>query len=417
MKKKIIIGVTGVIIVALVSVLVALRSNAAKARSANSVQTFNLKKADLVSSVLVSGTVVSSNSKNVYSVVANYPVKQVNVKVGDRVKAGDILAQLDTTNLELDIKQAELNLINAEESLKTEEAANKYSLQNSENSVESAKLDLDNAQNSYDKVKSLFDEGKSTSDDLSKAELTLKKAQIAYNNAQASLNNVKSKNTTASKNNIESQKTSLEKQRQTLKNARITSPIDGTVTLINAKENGPASGLLFVVEDTDNLVVLTEIGEYDIDSVNVGQDVVIKSDSTGDKEFAGTVSKIAPTATKDASGNTASSSNVQFDTEVILKDKDPNIKIGMNVRLTIKLKEKKDVFSVPYDAVVTETDGNQYIYAVDTQQKDSKSNNAAKKIKVEKGMETDMYIEVISPDLKDGMNIVTNPKDSAAVSK
>lgn len=410
MKKKIIIGV---IIAALVSGVVVYKLNSPKVSSENTVQTFTLKKADLVSSVLVSGTVVSSNSKNVYSTVANYPVKLVDVKVGDKVTAGDVLAQLDTTSLELDIKQAELNLKNAQEALKTEEATNKYNLENATRSVESAKLDLNNGQDSYNNVKNLYNEGKATSDDLTKTELTLKKAQIAYDNARASLNNIKNKTTSTSKNTIESQKAALEKQKQTLSNAKIIAPIDGTVTLVNAKENASATGLLFVVEDTDNLVVSTEIGEYDIASVNIGQNVVIKSDSTGDKEFAGTVSKIAPTAAKDAAGDTSSSTNVQFDTEVTLKDKDPSIKIGMNVRLTIKLSEKKDVFSVPYDAVVTETDGSQYIYAIDTSQKNSKSDNGTKKIKVDKGMETDMYIEVISPDLKDGMNIESNPKDSA----
>jgi HlyD family secretion protein len=409
MKKKIIIGA---IIVALLSGAVALRLNATKARNVNTVQTITLKKGDLVSSVLVSGTVVSSNSKNVYSSVTNYSVKQVKVKVGDKVKAGDVLAQLDTTSLELDIKQAELNIKSAEESLKNEQTNNKYNLQNARNNVESAKLDLDNAQNNFDDSKKLYDEGKSTSDDLAKAELTLKKAKLAYDNAQASLNNAKGKTTNSSKNNIESQKAALEKQKQTLKKAKITAPMNGTITLVNAKENGSSTGLLFVIEDTDKLIVSTQIGEYDIHSVKVGQDVIIKSDSTGDKESAGVVSKIAPTAVKDANGNTASSSNVQFDAEVTLKDRDPNIKIGMNVRLTIKLDEKKNVFSVPYDALVTESGGSQYIYAIDASQKDSNSQNVVKKIKVEKGMETDMYIEVISPDLKDGMNIESNPKDS-----
>lgn len=50
------------------------------------------------------------------------------------------------------------------------------------------------------------------------------------------------------------------------------------------------------------------------------QEVAIKTNSTGDKQFTCTVSKIAPTAHRDANGNIASSSNVQFDTEVALKD-------------------------------------------------------------------------------------------------
>ncbi|MDF2593270.1 MAG: transporter, partial [Clostridia bacterium] len=237
-------------------------------------------------------------------------------------------------------------------------------------------------------------------------ESTLQRAKLSYDNAQAALQNIKNKNTTTTKNNIEIQKVTLEKQKKTLSDAKITAPMDGTITMVNAKENGSATGLLFVIEDTDNLIVSTAIGEYDISLIQLGQEVIIKSDSTGDKQFIGAVSQIAPTAIKDASGNTASSSNVQFDTEITMKDKDPNIKIGMNVRLTIKLNEKKGVYSVPYDAITTEANNSQWIQALEAAQKDGKSQSSTKKIQVETGMETDMYVEISSPDLKDGMNVL-----------
>lgn len=410
-KKKIIVGV--LIALSVTGGVVFLKTNATSARSQIKVQSYTLKKADLLDSVLVSGTVKSSNLKNVYSTVTNYPVKEVYFKVGDKVKAGDVLAKLDTTSLELDIKQTELNIKNAQVTLNTESSTNAYNLRTASNNLDSASLDLKNAQDTYDKTKANYDSGKSSADELSKAESSLKKAQFAYDNAQANVNNIKNKTTSASSNNIEIQKAALEKQKKTLNDAKIIAPIDGTVTLVNAKQNGAATGLLFVIEDTDNLVVSTAIGEYDIDSVKLGKDVIIKADSTKDKEFMGVVSKIAPTAIKDANGNTASSSNVQFDTEVTLKDKDPNIKIGMNVRLTIKLNEKKGVYSVPYDAIVKDADGSQYINVIDSSKQSSKAKNAATKIKVEKGMETDMYVEVSSPDLKDGMNVEINSTSSA----
>lgn len=409
MKKKILIG-SAILIVALAGI-VFWRSSVAKSKSQTDVQTVTLKKGNLLDSVLVSGTIKSSNTQNVYSKVTTYPIKEVYFKVGDKVKAGDVLTQLDTSSLELDIKQTELNIKSAEESLKNEEASNNYNLQKASNDLESASVELNSAQDSYDKAKKLYEAGASSQDEFLKAESTLKKVQISYNNTKVSLNNMKNKNTSTTKNDIESQKAALEKQKKTLSDCKIVSPIDGTVTIVNAKQNGASAGLLFVVEDTDNLIVSTQIGEYDINSIKVGQEVSIKTDGTGDKEFIGTVSKIAPTAKKDESGNTTSSSNVEFDTEVTPKDRDESIKIAMNARLTIKLKEKKDVYSVPYDAVVTETDGTKWIYVMDT------TENAPKKIKVQTGMETDMYIEVTSLELKDGMKVVTNPKKSTSTTK
>ena len=403
MKKKFIIG--GAVIVAALAIFFIWKPFAPRAQAA-ATQTFALAKTDLLDSVLVSGTVISSNTESVYSKAANYTVKKVYFEVGDKVKAGDILAQLDTASLEFDIRQTELNLKNAEASLKNEDASNQYNLQNALNSLESASIELENSQDNVDQVKELYGAGASSQNELSQAESALERAQLSYDNSKAALENTRSKNTTTTKNNIEIQRIALEKQKKTLNDAKIIAPIDGTVTMVNAKEDGSATGILFVIEDTENLIVSTAIGEYDISLIKLKQEVIIKTDSTGDKQFLGNISKIAPTAIKDASGNTASTSNVQFDTEITMKDKDPNIKIGMNVRLTIKLNEKKGVYSVPYDTIATETDGSQWIYVLEAVQNDSKSQNAAKKIQVQTGMTTDMYVEISSPDLKDGMKVL-----------
>jgi multidrug efflux pump subunit AcrA (membrane-fusion protein) len=408
MKKKLLIG--GAILITLLTTFFIWKPFAPRMQQASSTQTFSLAKSDLLDSVLVSGTVKSSKVENIYSKAANYLLKDVYFEVGDQVKAGDILAQLDTASLILDMKQTELNIKNAEISLKNETSANSYSLQNAQNAVESASLELNNSQSNYEKIKSLYESNAVSSDELTQAESALKRAQIAYDNAQASLANTQSKNTSTAKTNLEVQKLTLEKQMKTLNDAKIIAPIDGTVTLVNAKENSSAAGLLFVIEDTENLTVSTAIGEYDISLIELDQEVIIKTDSTGDKQFLGFVSKIAPTAIKDASGNTASTSNVQFDTEILMKDKDPNIKVGMNVRLTIKINEKKNVYSVPYDAVTTDVDGSQYINVLDLTQKDGKSQSTTKKIQVQTGMETDMYVEINSPELEDGMNVLIGTK-------
>jgi HlyD family secretion protein len=408
MKKKLLVG--GAILIILLALFLIWKPFAHSTQETAGTQTFPLKKADLLDSVLVSGTVISNNVENVYSKVASYPIKEVYFEVGDKIKAGDVLAQLDTSTLALDIRQTELNIKNAELSLKNEDSSNNYSLQNAKNGVESASLELKNSQDNYDKIKKLYESGAVSSDELTQVELTLKRTQISYDNAQAALTNTQSKNTSTTKTNLEVQKLTLEKQKKTLSDAKIISPIDGTVTMVNAKVNSSANGLLFVVEDTENLIVSTAIGEYDIGLIKLGQEVIIKTDSTGDKQFLGFVSKIAPTAIKDANGNSASTSNVQFDTEITMKDTDSIIKIGMNVRLTIKLNEKKNVFSVPYDAVITGADGSQFINVLEMIQKDGKSHSNTRKIPVKTGMETDMYVEINSPDLLDGMKVQINTK-------
>lgn len=411
MKKKILVG--GSIILAIFAVFFILRFSLFKEKTPAVIQTFNLEKTDLLDSVLVSGTVKSSRSENVYSKTSNYPISEVYFEVGDKVKAGDVLAKLDTTSLRLDIKQTQLNIQNAEISLNNEDTANQFNIQNAQKNMELVTLELENAQINLDQIKLLEESGVASQDELEKAESALKKAQISYENAQASLENIENKNTATLMNNLEMQKVTLEKQRKALEDAQIIAPIDGTLTMVNAKENSMATGLLFVIEDTENLIVSTAIGEYDIGLIELDQEVIIKTDTTGDKEFLGYVSKLAPTAIKDASGNTASSSNVLFDTEITMKDTDENIKIGMNVRLTVKLNEKKDVFAVPYDIVFSDPDGSQCIYVLETTEVEGEQQSNNRKIQVQTGMETDMYVEITSDELKPDMKVLMNKADDS----
>ncbi len=410
MKKKVII--IGSIVIAAAAVFFLGRAYVNGAQKKSEMTTAVLAKSDLIDSVLASGTVISSNSKDIYSTLPNYTIKEVSVKVGDKVKAGDVLAVLDTASLESDIKQSELNIRNAETTLKNDDTANQSGLQSAGNNVELAAIELENAQRNYDKVKGLVETGAGTPDELKQAEAALKKASLSYDNAQITLKSNQSKSTSISKTNIEIQKVTLEKLKKSLRDAKITSPVDGTVTLANAKAGESSTGLLFIVEDTENLIVSTSIGEYDISLIKLGQEVTIKSDSTGDMEFPGTISKIAPAAKRDGSGN-ISTSNVQYETEVAMKSNDSNIRIGMNVRLTIKLNEKKDVFAVPYEAVATGGDGTKYISVLETADQEGKQVETVKKIKVETGMETDMSVEIQAPELTDGLKVITNPQNGS----
>jgi HlyD family secretion protein len=409
MKRKITI-ISAIVIVIILAGIFVVRP-LLNAKNNTTIQTVTLAKSDLVDSVLVSGTVTSSDSAKVYSKLAQYSVKEVLVEVGQKVKTGDVLAKLDTTALESNIAQAEINVKTSQANVDNEALTNKSNLQTAQNSVELAALDLDNAKTKYSDIKELINTGVNTQDDLVQADSAVKKAQLSYENAQTNLKNAQNKNLAVTKNNLQVQKLSLDELKKNLNDAAITAPIDGTVTMVNAEAGESASGLMFVVEDTDHPIVQTSIGEYDIGSIKLGQEVIIKTDSTGDKEYTGTVTKIAPTALKDQSGNTSSSSDISFAAEVTLKDSDPNIRIGMNARLTIKLSEKKDAFSVPYDAVVTHDDGSEWIEAQDPTVTTKSGGVVYKELPVTTGLETDMNVEIIGTDLKDGLHVVTNPQD------
>lgn len=211
------------------------------------------------------------------------------------------------------------------------------------------------------------------------------------------------------------QEIAIQKMQNTLADASITAPVSGVVTAVYAKVGEPGNGLLFVVEDTESLKVKTRIKEYDIANVQVGMPVTIKSDATGDKEISGTITYIAPAAVKSDTGSTQTSSNnsnVEFEAEVQVNDKDSGLRIGMNTRLTVLLEEKQDVFGVAYDSVVKKQDGTDVLYAVEPKSTEGKdaSTYIVTEVPVTTGLETDFYIEVSGSNIQNGMSIVSDPQ-------
>lgn len=197
----------------------------------------------------------------------------------------------------------------------------------------------------------------------------------------------------------------LQRLQRQLADATVTAPISGTVTVINAKVGSPAGGMLFVIEDTDNLVVKTKIKEYDISTIQEGMTAEVKSDATGESVFEGNVEKIYPAAMKTADGSIKEDGTVEFETHVALTSKDTGLRVGMNVRLGVITGQVKDVYSVPFDAVTTNAEGQDIVYIAKAQEDGTM---IAEELPVTTGMETDFSLEVSGDQLTDGLQIITD---------
>lgn len=430
-RKKIIVGaILALVVVGIVS-SIAFGLNGKK--SAIPVQFSELKKMDLTNSINISGTVKSAESENVYTTLS-YQIKKVNVEVGDVVQAGDILAILNTDSLAKDIKAAEesnkisklttqLDLANKKRSYENtrSQVANGTSneLLAVTNALEQAKMDVANKQDSLDYNQLLFDDGEISAKELKTAEDSLKLAKSSLVKAQASYTNTKkqialdlkrSQNdiliATANSNN-KSQEITLEKQKSMLKDGKLVAPISGTVTMVNAIVGNVGGGVLFVVEKTDDLQITSAVKEVDVAKVMPNQNVNIKSDSTGDKVIKGVVLSIAPAAKKGPSGEVLTSGDATFETKVKVLDQDSGLRIGVSSRLSVILDEKKNIYAVPYEAVMENSAGKKSIFVIEK----NGNSNIVKEISITTAMETDFYIEIAGAGLKDGMKVITNPTD------
>lgn len=462
------------------------------------VSTSPVSKGSLENRITLNGTIESDAASRIYSTETGL-VTAVHVKVGDKVVAGDILCQLDTTDLERSIKiqetaignavkKAELTLsesqsnyqnllddlqtdkyselISAHQALnyaqrdytdarhalddhedeqeyadevinKLERAMNlarielsraKKALNEAEKAgqgVEEARAALQEKETAYDVAYSAWDDANDEyGEDVTEYTKAYRLARLKYNDAledKELVERTATRRLVELKNAIEmnsisadmtEEQLNLEKLQQSLSDSTVKAPISGTITAVYALEGMPGNGLLFVIEDTEQLVVKTSVREYDVAALREGMPAVIKSDATGDREFNGEVLRIAPAAEKNTDGSTAAKngSTVEFETDVSLPASDSMLRIGMNVRLNIIVEKKDDVLSVPYDAVTTDGSGSDIIYIA---RADEKGDYTAQAVPVQTGMETDFAIEVSAEDLSEGDLIITDPNSVA----
>ncbi|MBS3994317.1 MAG: efflux RND transporter periplasmic adaptor subunit [Alkaliphilus sp.] len=432
-KKSI---VAGTIIIAIVSLLGIRSFLPGRNSSADNVPYTTLSKTDLVNSISVSGNIKSQNSQNVYSTL-NYPVKELFVSVGDQVVAGDLLAKLDSASLELDIAQQRSNLNNSEKNSAIDlqnkkniyqDAKNQFEngfnseLISAGNNVKTTEIDLQTKKRDYENNKLLFESGAISEQESNQSKTNYTLAVASHDKAVASLKATKVKvaqdlkTAEANLKNAEanyandSQRIALQKLEKNLADSDIKSPIDGTVTAVYAVVGSPGNGLLFVIEDTENLIVTTYVKEYDAAKVNPGQMVTIKSDATGDAVLNGKVIKISPASLKNAAGETNISSTVEFETEVVILDPKTELKIGMNARLNIILEKKTDVYAVPFDAVTVNDKGQNVVYIIT----DENGKQITKELVVKTGIETDLYTEISGVGLSAGVLIANNASSVAS---
>ena len=237
------------------------------------------------------------------------------------------------------------------------------------------------------------------------AQASLTAAKVsAQNQLQTYENSLNSAYANAGKGTLE---VSLRQLQAELDGTQITAPMSGTVTAVYAEVGSAGTGLLFVIEDTENFVIATSVKDYDITSVALGTEAMIRSDATGDDLYEGKVTYLAPTANKTAMGVTDTSGDISFDADVKVNSRDTKLRIGLNVRLELIVAEEEDVLAAPYDAIYQNSQGNSCVLIAQEQEDGL---YLLREEPVELGLETDLDIAVKSNSLTDGMTVVCSPE-------
>jgi HlyD family secretion protein len=297
-----------------------------------------------------------------------------------------------------------------------DQKAYKDELEKAQNAVVDKKDALDQAQSDFDPYKD-WDPNNST---YQKYEQLLTDAQIAYDEAVRKVDELELQQQSAQANldsanaaladaqraydqvkdgpnpdDITVLQTRIAAAQATVNNAKLTAPIDGTITEIDMKSGDQVApgAALIRLDDLGRLLVDVQVSEVDINSINVGQAVTLSFDAIQEKQYAGVVSQVAPVGS-------VIQGVVNFDVTVELTDSDENVKPGMTAAVNIIVDQITDALLVPNRAVRV-VDGKQVVYILE--------NGQLQDVEVILGASSDNMSEVTGGNLKVGDQIVLNP--------
>ena len=385
-KKKIF----WLLLVVLIVVLVVVKSCGSSQPVGVQVSTMPLAKGSLQSTLSLKAPLEGTESIEVASSLHN-EITEIRVKEGDTVAAGQVLAVLDTGDINTQIQMAEADLQAAEANYNDAVASNQRSLAKAQQDYETAKTN-------YERNKVLYQEGAISQSELETYENAMKDAQREINNYSS-----QSESNQAA---VASAQLALQEKREALNDAVITSPIADTVTRVNVNVGRFADDTedgkpMFVIENPSQLQLEGSVSEYDIGKLQVGQEATISADILGDETVRGEVTRISPTGEL----KEGSTSERVVPVIITLTETNPKLIAGISATADIVIGEKEDIFVVPMSAIIQNADGSTAVATVE--------NNLLKLVPVTVGLESDIQSEISGEGLTEGMTIITTPPEGA----
>jgi HlyD family secretion protein len=380
-KRSYIWWILALIIIVAATGYFLMQKNKSKGGQEAKIRTTTVKRRDISTKVLATGIIkpkVGAEVK-VGSSVSGI-VKKLHVNIGDKVKKGQLLAEIDPAEYQAQYNQATASLENAKASLKSAEANLK--------SIEANRSFLEV---SMKRMKKLLDKNYASQSEYDQTEASYLQVQ-----AQAEQQKALIKQQQAF---VAQQKANRDFVATILGYTKISAPITGVVASVATQEGETvaasfAAPTFVTILDLDRLEIWTYIDETDIGRIEPGQKATFTVDTYSETEFEGEVTRIYPQAEiKDNVVN-------YLALVEILDKQDKILRPEMTSTVNIHLEKKEQVLVVPNRAIV-KIDGEKMVQ----QQIDE----ILEFQKVTTGVKDKYYTEIIS-GLQEGDRIVTNPK-------
>lgn len=288
--------------------------------------TSEVTRGDIEDSVLATGVLEATKMVSVGAQVSGQ-VKKMYVKLGDPVKQGQLIAQIDSIRQENDLKTAEASIKNQQAQLAVKQA------------------NLAKVQSEYQRQQAMY-----AQDATSRAEL--ESALASYKTAQAEILAINAQ--------IEQSRLTLATAKEDLGYTQIIAPMDGTIVAIvteegqtvNANQSAPT---IVKLAKLDTMTIKAEISEADVMKVEQGQIVYFTTLGNSDKKHYAKLRQVepAPDSINTETSNTSSSSStaIYYNALFDVPNEDGKLRIDMTAQVYIILNEAKNVLTIPAAAI------------------------------------------------------------------
>jgi RND family efflux transporter MFP subunit len=313
-------------------------------------------------SVSLPGTTAAFTAAEIYARATGYIAKR-NVDIGDRVKQGELLAQLAVPELDDQISQ------------------NEATLNQLKSALEQAQANLKLSQVTWDRDRPLVKEGWTTQQQGTVDVQTLKSQQAAVNVAQA---------------NVAAQENLLRMLRQNRDYALVVAPFDGVITQRNidvgslVQGNTNSGTFMFEVVQKDVIRVFVYVPQDAAFGVAPGIDAIVRVPELPDREFPGKVTRIA---------DAQQSGTRTLLTEIDLPNPDGALRSGVYCTVELKIPRRAQSLMVPAEALIFNRDGLQVAVVKDSQ-------SEIRKVRVTRDLGTQVEVDA---GVKPGDRVILEP--------
>ncbi|WP_017410722.1 macrolide transporter subunit MacA [Aeromonas hydrophila] len=329
------------------------------------VLTAQVTRQDVEQTVLASGVLQAIEQVDVGAQVSGQ-VTYLAVEAGQKVKQGDLLAEIDPLIAQNNLKTAEADLASRRAQLKIKQAQLKQN------------------ELSWRRQQQMFRQEASSRADLESAEALLAVTRAELQSAQAEVENAQIK---------------VERTKTELGYNRIQAPMDGTVVSIVTRQGQTLAAsqtvpTLLKLANLETMTVKAQISEADVTRVKAGMPVYFTLMGDPDTRYHGTLRtvELAPTNINEQATSTTATSNaaVYYYALFDVPNPDHTLRVAMTTQVTIVLGERKQVLTIPQTALGKKLGENEYEVTL------LKEGDQKETRRIKTGMKDDIKIEVVS---------------------